>query len=76
MNLYEQIRAAVGLKTEVVHVVEVIGFIGDGQSKVQYDSGATQIVYGQGVAVGLKAYLRGGVIVGEAPPVSLVEIEV
>lgn len=75
-NLYEQMRAAVGLKAESVQIVEVIGYVGDGQSRVEYPGGAQQVVFGQTVAVGLKAYLKNGTIIGEAPPASLIEIEV
>lgn len=75
-NKYEQMRNVIGLQQTMTHIVQVIAQIGDGQSRVQFDGGAEQIVYGQNVAIGNMAYLRDGVIIGEAPSSELIEIEI
>lgn len=48
----------------------------DGTSTVQFPNGSSLKVMGQGVDVGDYAFIRGGEIRGEAPPVVPVTLEV
>ena len=54
----------------------VLAHLPDGTSRVQYPGSGTEIVRGQDVEVGLKAFVQGGQIQGEAPnlPQETVEI--
>lgn len=57
-------------------VAEVVAHNADGSSTVQFPGGSTLKVMGQGVGVGAFAFIRGGEIRGEAPPVVPVTLEV
>ncbi len=48
----------------------------DGTSTIELIGGGTLVVRGQGVAVGLNAYVQHGQIQGEAPDLPVFEIEV
>jgi hypothetical protein len=55
---------------------EVIAHNDDGTSRIQLPGGGKITARGTGVAVGSNAYVRAGLIEGEAPDLTEVEIEV
>lgn len=64
------------LPSDPLLVAEVIAHNADGTSTVQTPDGAILRVRGQGVAVGAKAFVRGGAIDGEAPDLTSYTVEV
>lgn len=64
------------LPSDPLLVADVLAHNADGTSTVQTPDGATMRVRGQSVAVGLKAFVRGGQIEGEAPSLTTYTVEV
>jgi len=73
MRLWDEFEQ---LSSDPLLVAQVIAHNVDGTSTVQFPSGSTLKVMGQGVSVGEFAFIRGGEIRGEAPPVVPVVLEV
>lgn len=57
-------------------VGQVTAHNGDGTSTVDLPGGRTLRARGQSVAIGLQAFVRGGLIEGEAPSLPFVTIDV
>jgi hypothetical protein len=74
VNLYRQFRQLI--PDEPLLVGEVLSHEADGTSAVELPGGAIIRARGQTVAVANKAFVRGGVIEGEAPdlPVEMIEV--
>lgn len=64
------------LPSDPLLVAEVVSHDSGGASTVEFPNGSRLKVRGQGVAVGNYAFIRGGEIRGEAPPVVPVTLEV
>ncbi len=73
MRLWEEFEQ---LSADPLLVAQVLAHNADGTSTVQFPNGSTLKVMGQGVGVGDFAFIRGGEIRGEAPPVVPVVLEV
>lgn len=73
-NLWARFRRL--LPGDPLIVVTVAGINGDGTSTVTTPGGGAIRVIGNSVAVGDKAYIKGGAIIGEAPNLQHYEIEV
>lgn len=74
MNSYSQFQKL--LPTSSIDVVTITVDNGDGTSQAQTLSGATITVKGDSVGVGLKAFIRGGEIVRQAPDHSIVQVSI
>jgi hypothetical protein len=74
MNLWKRFQDL--LPKEPLLVATVTAHNSDGTSTVQFPGGGYALVKGQGVAVGLTAYVQGGWIKGEAPELTVYEFEV
>ena len=74
MNLWAQFRAL--LPADPLVVVEIIAHNLDGTSTVTTPEGGVMRVLGQGVAVGLRAFVRSGAVEGEAPTLPVYTAEV
>lgn len=64
------------LPTPALYVVKVLAHNADGTSTVAFPTGDSFRVRGQDVAVGLFAFVRDGVIEGEAPAVAPITLDV
>lgn len=64
------------LPASALYVVEVTAHNADGTSTVAFPTGESFTVRGQGVAIGNFAFVRDGVIEGEAPAVAPITLEV
>ncbi|MEN1941003.1 hypothetical protein WCE39_07910 [Luteimonas sp. MJ174] len=64
------------VSSDPLQVAVVLEHNADGTTTVQFPNGSTLKVMGQGVGVGDYAFIRGGEIRGEAPPVVPVTLEV
>lgn len=74
-NLYRQLRSL--LPEPPLLVATVLSIDTDlGTSLVQFPGGGQQTVRGTAVAVGLGAFVRNGVVEGEAPALTYLEVEV
>lgn len=73
MRLWDEFEQ---LSADPLLVAQVVAHNADGTSTVQFPNGSTLKVMGQGVAVGDFAFIRGGEVRGEAPPVVPVVLEV
>lgn len=73
MRLWDEFEQLSGDPLQVAVVLE---HNADGTSTVQFPNGSLLKVMGQGVAEGGYAFIRGGEIRGEAPPVVPVTLEV
>ncbi len=74
VNLFRRLREL--LPRDPLLVVTVTVHHPDGTSTVELLGGGTLRVRGIDVAVGLRAFVRGGAIEGEAPALPAVTIEV
>lgn len=74
MNVWSQFKKL--LPSQALLAGEVISHNADGTSTVRLPDGAELNVRGTSVAVGAKAFVRGGEIVGEAPGLLVYEAEV
>lgn len=72
-NLWARFKRLVQAAPMLIVTVESVG--ADGTSLVTTASGGTFRVFGDTVAAGSKAYVRDGVIVGEAPNMTHYELE-
>ncbi|MEW6487663.1 MAG: hypothetical protein AB1578_07085 [Thermodesulfobacteriota bacterium] len=75
MNLLRRLQALVPATAPLL-VGEVLSHNLDGTSTLQAPDGAVYRARGQDVAVGLKAWVRGGVVEGEAPALTGYDVEV
>lgn len=73
-NLWAKFRRL--LPDDPMLVVTVNSVNADGTSTVTTAAGGAMRVIGTSVAVGDKAYIKGGAIIGEAPALTHYEIEV
>lgn len=73
-NMLVRFRDLVGAPPLLIGVV--VQHAGGGMSVVQLLGGGTITARGQAVAVGQQAYVRDGVIEGQAPALPVVPIEV
>ncbi len=73
-NVWRQFQAL--LPQSKLYVVEVISHNVDGTSTVAMPNGDQFRVRGQGVAEGSFAFVRDGMIEGEAPAVAPIELDV
>ena len=74
-NLYRQLRSL--LPEPPLLVATVLSIDTDlGTSLVQFPGGGQQTLRGTAVAVGLRAFVRNGLVEGEAPNLTEVTIEV
>lgn len=74
-NLYRQLRSL--LPEPPLLVATVLSIDTDlGTSLVEFPGGGLQTVRGTAVTVGLGAFVRNGVVEGEAPALTLLTIEV
>ena len=73
MRLWDEFEQ---LSADPLLVAQVVAHNADGTSTVQFPNGSTLKVMGQGVAVGDFAFIRGGELRSEAPPVVPVILEV
>ena len=74
MNLWARFKDL--LPSTPLLVGEVLAHNPDGTSTLEAPDGAVFRVRGQGVAGGLHAWVRGGVVEGEAPDLPVYEAEV
>lgn len=74
MNLWRRFQTL--LPSDPLLVGEVVSHNADGTSTLQAPDGAYLRVRGQGVTVGLMAFVRGGRIEGEAPNLPDYEVDV
>lgn len=74
MNLWKRFQDLI--PHDPLLVGTVLAHHADGTSTVELLGGGTLRVRGQDVAIGTAAWVRAGVIEGEAPTLSQVEIEV
>jgi hypothetical protein len=74
MNLFRQFRKL--LPADPLLVGTVTAHNADGTSDVQLPGNQTIRVRGQGVAVGVRAFVQGGEIRGAAPALPLSTVEV
>jgi hypothetical protein len=72
-NLYRALRDL--LPEPTLQVATVTALNADGTTTVQYPGGGTQRVRGE-ATVATQVFVRAGVIEGEAPALTLVEIEI
>lgn len=68
-NLYRALRELLPEAPLMVATVEIV-HAGEGTSTVSYPGGGLQRVRGTSVDVGDLAFVRGGVIEGQAPPLT------
>ncbi len=73
-NAWREFRAL--LPAPPLYVVEVTAHNADGTSTVEFPTGQDFQVRGQSVAIGAFAFVRNGVIEGEAPAVAPVTLDV
>lgn len=74
-NLWAKFRKL--LPGDTMLVVEVTAInVSAGTSNVTTPAGGAMVVYGTSVSIGSKAYVKGGVIISEAPNLQHYEIEV
>ncbi len=73
-NLYRQFLELI--PHDPLQVGEVTSHNSDGTSTLQLPGGGLLRARGQGVAVGLKAFVRAGEVKGEAPDLQDVTVEV
>ena len=74
MNVWSQFKKL--LPSQALLAGQVMAHNADGTSTVQLPDGAQIKARGTDVAVGSKAFVRGGEIVGEAPSLSVFDAEV
>jgi hypothetical protein len=74
-NLYRALRELLPQPALVVATVAAV-HASEGASTVTFPGGGQQRVRGTSVAVGFQAFVRDGVIEGEAPALTLETIEV
>lgn len=73
-NVWRSFQAL--LPAPPLYVVEVTAHNADGTSTVKFPSGDDFKVRGQSVAIGAFAFVRNGVIEGEAPAVAPITLDV
>ena len=74
-NLYRALRALLPEPPlQIATIIEIHAT--DGTSTITWPGGGTQRVRGTGVAIGSNAFVRGGVVEGAAPNLTLETIEV
>lgn len=73
-NIWREFQAL--LPAPPLYVVEILEHNADGTSTVAMPNGESFRVRGQGVAEGSFAFVRDGVIEGEAPAVTPITLEV
>lgn len=74
-NLFRALRDLLPEPLLLVATVVSIN-AGQGTSLVQFPGGGQQTVRGTGVAAGLKAFVRNGLVEGPAPALTSITIEV
>lgn len=73
-NLWKQFSAL--LPSDPLLIATVQAHNSDGTSTVTYPGGGTAVVRGQSVAVGSKAFIRSNQVQGQAPDLTMIELEV
>ena len=73
-NVYARFQRL--LPREPLQIGTVAAFNADGTSTVTLPSGGSLRVRGQSVAVGSKAFIRNGEVIGEAPNLAAYTLEV
>jgi len=73
-NLWEKFQGLI--PTDPTIVADVTAHNPDGTSTVETLGGGVMRARGQSVAVGLKAYVRAGEVVGEAPDLPAYEVTI
>lgn len=74
MNLWSRFRALI--PDPPLLVGTVTAHLADGTSRVELPSGGVIYPRGTGVESGSMAFVKDGVVIGQAPTLSVVEVEV